>query len=424
MLLVCSPAWAVFNLLLHNFTGDEPTMAPGPQTQTGYCDQYGGPDVVPAALPYQVLGTAQAGRSGIYRAVDVGVDWFGVPGSGDGVLLIYEASFDPANPTDNLVGAFNRSYENFVNDEQWVELVKGTDYVMVVQLACIFQTGIAGLSLTGPGKILGAGFQAADYASGSYASAQSIADFPEWGIHKYAEPYAYTAPRTGNYWFLDAGRFWDDAGSVTGQRVYSQPFDPDNPEANLLTQADFFFFGLFLEAGQVVYIVNVDLADTDDIYQTIIYPPGDLLGINPDITGTFYNPAMPGQGILMEADSKLNLMFIAVFTFDDAPVPTLQQSVGSEDQRWLSATGAYDPASTSVPLTFQNATGGTFNQIKPAAKIDEAYGSGMLTALDCYTAEITYSLPGVAEGKFELVRLLPFKGKSCTAYLPIAEPLR
>lgn len=426
---MASPIWAGNVVVLEEFVGDEPTMPISTEPRdTGYCYQYG-PDDLPSMLGYRQAGTMQVSEAGQYRVLDLTVGWAGAWNSLDAALHVYDGPFDPANPAQNRVAEFNRSYKNWVNDEDYMQLQAGTAYTVIIQKACGEMTaGLGGFLIRGPGDISGVGFQTPDYNYGDWSDVQTPkVYFPAWGEnYEWTGNFAYTASKTGYHYFLDAAYAWPDWGETGGTwavpTLYSAPFDPQNPEANLYADGFGWLSRYFLTEGQVVYVVYINAGNRQAPYQTLFYPPGELAGLNRGVTGIYADPLKLGQGLLLEADEDLDFLFGALFTFEDGSVPSTQD-VGASDQRWLTMYGSFNDSSTEADLKFENSTGGAFNQETPKASTDSEYGSGRLVAKDCEHIELHYSLPNTPDGVFELVRLLPGKSDFCYQNVGVAEPL-
>jgi len=415
--------------MYHEFTGAENGMTRSPASADAYCSYQ-----PPAVLPYQDLGTFTVSQTGQYRVADFQIGWLTGPKtrSIDTALLIYEGSFNSSAPAQNRVAVFDYGEYNHVNGQPWVGLDSTKNYQAVLQKICDADPGVGGFILRGPGEIAGVGFPtpAGFYGDFSQVSNSNVADFGELGFHKYDQPYTYTAKSGGFHWFFDMSV--GVGGGEVQVRVYSEPFDKSDTAANLLAASDWWLMRVYLEEGQQVHIVTLDKRDSESAYQTIIHAPGELLGINPYFTGTWFDPTRAGQGVLMDMDERGegdedNVLFLALFSFTSTPA-TLQaanankpQSVGSTDQRWLTALGSFSGSSTEAALTFENTTGGRFNSAEPPAEQDFPYGTGRLVAHDCKHIDIEYDLPDV-QGVFTLTRGLLGFTNECAEEVPVAAP--
>lgn len=418
LLMTCNvaTAWAGNWTLLASFDGSEDSMPANAASLSGCFPE------PPEVLPYKDLGNFQVSQSGRYYGADLSPKSEALPalGSKETVLLIYNGPFDPQNLNLNMVGLIDFAAPTR-QDEDWVDLNSGTDYRAVFQAGCDAEPGLAGFALRGPGEFSGVGAPTPEGFYGDFSTTTTIADFPDWGTHKY-ESFKFSVPKSGYYWFLDVGFGW--TGSFVDQRLYKGSFDPDSPTDNLVGTGQYFGFKVYLNAGEVIEVVNVDRYDSDTIYQVVMYPPGDLPGFNPAFTGAFADPDVPKQGMLMETDEVLNLAFLALFVFDDdASAQPVDTAVGSSDQRWLTAFGRFSYDSKVVELSFENTSGGRFNSSLPEAEQNSSYGMGTLTALDCQHLLLEYSLPGTPDGSMNLVRLLEGKGRICADWVWVGSPL-
>jgi hypothetical protein len=194
-----------------------------------------------------------------------------------------------------------------------------------------------------------------------------------------------------------------------------------------LAASDWWLTELYLEQGQQIQVVVVDFTDSDDVYQHVIPPPGALPGINAGFTGTYFDATRAAQGVLLDLDETFDILFAALFSYTSTPASTEsvgasgKQSVGSGDQRWLTAYGSFSTDSTEVDLSFENTSGGRFNSIEPPIERDSSYGTGKLIAHDCKRIDIEYDLPD-AQGVFTLTRGLPGFNEECARELPVAAP--
>lgn len=424
VLVLSTPVHAGNVTLHHEFDGTENEMPINQASDAGTCGFE-----PPGMLPYVNMGNFAVSQTGEHRVADFHIGWLtgSQTRSVDTVLLIYHNAFDPANPAQNLVAVFDYGEWNRINNQPWAWLDSTQNYVAVLQLTCAKVIGVGGFIMRGPGNIAEIGFDTPHQFYGDFAlvSNTNLADFGEWGTHLYANPYLYTAKRSGAHWFFDMS-----AGIGGGEArpfVYSAPFNPADPSANLLSVPDWWLMQVYLEEGQQIYVVVVDIFDSLSPYQGIIHAPGELLGINPFFAGTWLDPTRAAQGFLMDLDETFGILFAALFTFNTAPAVTessgagAQKLVGSSDQRWLTAFGSFSTDSTEVNLKFENTTGGAFNAELPKPTTDSSYGTGKLIAKDCKHIDIEYDLPE-AQGVFTLTRGLQAFIQECAAELPVAAP--
>ena len=118
-------------------------------------------------------------------------------------------------------------------------------------------------------------------------------------------------------------------------------------------------------------------------------------------TGTWYNPATSGQGIVFEiypdtGGPGTGTLGGGWFTFSS--------TVGGEDQkRWITLQGPVKSDSASTHIDLYNATGGNFNA-SPVIKADHI-GYAVLNFTDCQHGNLSYSISGGPTGNVPLNRL-------------------
>ena len=82
--------------------------------------------------------------------------------------------------------------------------------------------------------------------------------------------------------------------------------------------------------------------------------------INTGLSGNWFNPETPGQGIIRDVIPSRQELVIGWYAFEvDAAL-----AIGASEQRWLTAVGEY--AGGRAELTIHNTSGGTFNSSRPA----------------------------------------------------------
>lgn len=408
--MFASPALAGNRTITGEFTGSDPTMA----SVVSSCAGDGS-----LMLGYSEAGTIQVGTSGSYMVADAGNVGYGQEnGIRDISALLYEGSFDPDNPGDNLVAAVDGGY-NDISDATETDLQTGVDYVIVAQHWCDSEVGAGwyAIIIRGPGTVTGAGFATPQRTLGNFSNADQ-ANFPDHdGVHKYASSNPMQVARTGYYMYSEIAGAWD-SGSPVILLVYKNAFNPVAPGTNFVT--DVFFGGpVFLETGQDYVFVLVDYFDADGIWQYVLFPPGSP-SFNSGLSAAWFNQDTVGQGVLAEFGAQTNLWFMAMFTFDAPTITSAAQpqSVGSTGQRWLTAYGSPGPGSSTLNLKFENSSGGAFNSPEPPVNTDSNYGTGTVEVVSCENIVITYDLPGGLEGLMDLERALPDGADNCYQQVP------
>ena len=123
--------------------------------------------------------------------------------------------------------------------------------------------------------------------------------------------------------------------------------------------------------------------------------------INFGIGGTWYNPATPGQGFLLEVVPALNSLAIGWFTWGNT----------AGDHFWLSGLGPISGDSATV--TLQRSSNGVFNNPAPVAAAPA--GTATFRFTDCSHATVTFQRTDTGEsGTIPIERLTPVPS-ACSA---------
>jgi hypothetical protein len=103
------------------------------------------------------------------------------------------------------------------------------------------------------------------------------------------------------------------------------------------------------------------------------------------LSGTWYNQATSGQGMLIEVNPLDSEAFLGWYTYaaDGA-------SSGVSGQRWFSAQSPYTVGSTTIALTIYESTGGAFDSSGGTVRTD-AVGTATLTYANCSSATFDYT---------------------------------
>ncbi len=138
---------------------------------------------------------------------------------------------------------------------------------------------------------------------------------------------------------------------------------------------------------------------------TVEDPPPPPVVITASHRGTFFEPATSGQGVLIDINGDVDFLFMSWFTYDTAEAAS--KTIGSPDQRWLTAQGAI----TGNPLTLDiNAfTGGVFDD--SSVPTQTIIGQLTLEYLDCDSINLDYNIEqgnglDPLVGQLNLVRLI------------------
>ncbi|HEY6892987.1 MAG TPA: hypothetical protein VI258_02385 [Rhodanobacteraceae bacterium] len=122
---------------------------------------------------------------------------------------------------------------------------------------------------------------------------------------------------------------------------------------------------------------NVDCVETG----TPAITPSDF-----GLSGTYYDPATAGQGILVEVNPDNAYTFFGWYTYALAG-----QTSGVAGQRWITAQAPYTVGTNAIDLTLYDTTGGTFDS--DATTVDTVpIGTATLTFTSCTSATLDYTI--------------------------------
>ena len=103
-------------------------------------------------------------------------------------------------------------------------------------------------------------------------------------------------------------------------------------------------------------------------------------------SGTYYDPATAGQGMVVEINPDNAYAFVGWYTYALAG-----QTSGAAGQRWITAQAPYTVGSGTVDLTLYDTTGGTFDS-DATAVTTVPIGTATLTFTSCTTATFDYTI--------------------------------
>jgi len=396
LFLFSASAYAANHTVSGVYDGTESLMSAAPNS----CDN--------SFKRYRVAGTITVSSSGSYRVVDAG-NWFPFylteGGIADSVIMIYAGSFNPASPASNRVAS--------VDEYEDVQLTSGTNYTLVVQHWCNEINGAYALVIQGgPGTVSGDGFTSPAETIGNFDAGTPSAYFADVDATLQYRADAKTVSETVGFYCVD---LWEETdGTPLLLRVYRDSFDPNNTETNLVYNSQGDFIGSFyLQAGvNYVFVLVAAVANSQHL-QYLLYPTstGPAL-FNTGLNGSWVNPDIKAQGILMDVIPSFNFVFFAHFTFNDDVVAaatkgggstlqssasggsTVQADIGSADQRWLTAFGTIPSSGTMMDISYENSSGGRFNAETPVATTNSSYGTGYVDAIACDHLVVNWNLPG------------------------------
>jgi len=329
---------------------------------------------------------------------------------------VYARKFDPGAP-DRRVAPY--AYMGWFLGYQ---LTEGVTYLMVVQRYC--DPGVDGhwaVALTGPGALrtdLAAELPA--FSSGRLEASDPVmpsdcgelyADAwwgPGWGPVEnahYQEVGPIRVSRDGEY-------FYESPPMYNGARVcllvYSAPPNPADRQANRVAMLGGWVQRVELKAGTDYYFVTQwdggeiddDVSNSLGEFLHVLLPPPEI-GINPGLSGSWYDPGRPGEGYFLSVLDKLNQVFLADFTFD--------QSASPDDEfghRWFTAYGPI--AGASADLQIELSEGGAFNAPEPVPYQSPA-GTMSLQFFDCESGQIIYGADTGNSDQEATARIVPIR---------------
>ncbi len=364
-------ALAVNSVLSGVFDGSESVAAPLP----GTC---GGTE----PLGYQEVGSFQVSVSGIYTITDA-YNYIGVDVSAN----IYRGSFDPGNPGANLVSAEG------IDLLETVSLEAGTDYVLVVQLYCtnpervwVSRQGAWAVTFSGAGAVTSsAKVSVPGWTEGAFSGADPVAN-TSCGNSQYQQSGPVRVSAAGAYYYRDVSIDFDVDMCL---QIYSAPFDPANPEQNLLFIEDD-EGQIELQPGTDYYFVAQPLQNAKSGQFFYIFAPPAPFSINYAMSGSWYFPQTTGQGFLIDVFDTQNLMFLAWFTFDlERPPANTPAMIGDPGHRWLTAAGPFAGDTADLDITWSS--GMIFDSETPPVA-NETDGTLTVEFHDCYSGTVSYDL--------------------------------
>lgn len=129
--------------------------------------------------------------------------------------------------------------------------------------------------------------------------------------------------------------------------------------------------------------------------------------LNQGISGTWFDPATPGQGFFIDIDPDHEFLFLNWSTFTSGGTA----AAGEESQRWYTAQGNYAGASTPE-LAIWRSSGGRLDEPRPVTTT--SVGTMSLEFDDCRRGIVRYAFDeGGASGAIAIQRALPAAARLC-----------
>lgn len=379
-LLHSLPALAGNHVLTGDFDGSEPSAGGLP----GTCATAG-------LLPYKVIQPVRVSAGGLYTVVDA----FHFEGI-DVIVHVYQDGFSPSNPSSGLLtpGGIDLSGS--------VQLQASVDYTLVVQHWCAAREGAWAVTLSGPGEVTSdrlatvPGFTMGEF-SGSDATADTAC-----GDSAYHESGPFRPAAGGTHYFTDISIHFDVDVCLL---VYSAPFDPDNPSANLVADLTD-FDSVELDADQDYYLVAQPESGPDSGEYFFVLAPPAPFRIQFAMAGSWYYPPTSGQGFFMDVFDGINQMFVGWYTYDlERPDEGVTAIMGDPGHRWFTAQGPFSGNTAELDIYFT--TGMVFDSDTPPRNDPIRDGTLTVEFDDCKSGLVTYDIPSVnAAGQVPIQRII------------------
>lgn len=380
VMLVASNAVLASNSVLSGiFDGSESSVA----TLPGNCDSGG-------ELAYQEIRPVRVSASGTYTVVDA-LQTFGV----DVIAEIYEGSFNPGSPLNNLLTP------DGIDVADDVTLNAGTNYVLVVQRWCEqLREGAWSVTFSGPGEVTSDSVVSVPaMTEGSFSDSDPVVE-SDCGNSQYQESGPVRVAHSGTYYYTDISFFY--AVDMCLQ-IFSAPFNPNNPGANRVAIIDDDGTAE-LQSGKDYYFVvqPLNLAEAGEFFY--VFAPPAPFRISSAMSGGWFYPPTSGQGFLMDVFDSSNQLFLAWFTYDlQRPDDSVTAMIGDPGHRWMTALGPFDGNTAELKIYWNS--GMIFDSANPPTEQTQD-GEMTVEFSDCATGIVTYDLGSSgASGEVPIQRL-------------------
>jgi protocatechuate 3,4-dioxygenase beta subunit len=102
------------------------------------------------------------------------------------------------------------------------------------------------------------------------------------------------------------------------------------------------------------------------------------------LSGSWYDPEISGQGLMLEVNPSLGFAFATWYTYGNSA------SAGPAGQRWLTGQGSYTPGARRLAIDLFNSSGGALNQSDIVST--QKVGTLVITFSSCDAASASYSI--------------------------------
>lgn len=372
-------AWSKNTLLGGMFKGDEPAII-----------SLSGWEPCQGPLGYQQI-RFQVSAKGDYQLHHALDNLYGLGAVGV-FTQVYRDAFNPAAIGQNVV--IGRDYYRYLLDS-------GVTYILVVQQGCGNQEGPWAIWFNGPGVVSSQSVLAVpDVFEGRFTSSDPTmsSECSPFAKSHYHQSGPIRVSRDGPYYFSDTSMKWSIGVCL---QVYTAPVNPANPNANRVGYATYGQPRIELEAGRDYYFVTQNIGgQTLGDFLYVLAPPAPFR-MNSGLAGSWYNPQTPGQGFFLGIYERINQVFLAWFTYANAP-----SAEGDFAHRWMTALGPFD--GTSAQLDIDWTANGAFDAALPEP---ERFRDGAmhLEFSDCSSGEIRYAWDGDGDSRPAASGVIPIR---------------
>lgn len=156
----------------------------------------------------------------------------------------------------------------------------------------------------------------------------------------------------------------------------------------------------FIEQDPQAFIANTGGGIcfwTYTVVDELASPP--QFAINEGLSGAWFNPATPGQGLSVDVIAQLSVIFLGWFSYG-AGGPTGRPQ---DEHAWITAQGSFEPGAGAATLDAYLTTGGRFDD--PAPATTRRIGQVDVTFSDCDHGSLRYAFDDGRSGEFPLQRI-------------------
>jgi len=172
------------------------------------------------------------------------------------------------------------------------------------------------------------------------------------------------------------------------------------------SSSTFVFEHTFTSVQEVLYYCTVHSTPGRDINQfmngrIVVEALEEPFQINQGISGAWFFSETSGSGLLLDLRPSDKFIFAAWFTYDTAQAV---KTIGSSDNRWLTASGKYEN-DKATDMELFHTSGGLFDNSQSVST--EQVGTMTIEFSDCNTGTVNYSIPDEnLTGSFPIQRVL------------------